>query len=146
MQRDEILELILLEADGGLTLEEAGRLENALAEDPSLREERTRTLAAWKEIREFGRGLAMRPEFGETRLSSLRAPRREGVIIGGHVRAAAAALLLATLARGSFDPRNSITIDRFDADGTAHHATAAVGETIRAVAGHRVVANAADGV
>ncbi len=148
MQREDILELILLEADGGLSLEESGRLENELARDPTLRDERSRIHSAWKDVRDLGRGLAMRPEFGESRLASLRAPRREGVIIGGHVRAAAAALLLATFARGSFDPRTSIVVDRFgpDANRAAVRSTAAADETIRADSGGSVVASAIDGL
>jgi len=148
MQREDILELILLEADGGLSLEESGRLEEELARDPTLRDERSRMQSAWKDLKDLGRGLAMRPEFGESRLASLRAPRREGVIIGGHVRAAAAALLLATFARGSFDPRTSIVVDRFgpDANGAAVRSTAAADETIRAATGETVVASAIDGL
>jgi hypothetical protein len=148
MQREDILELILLEADGGLSLEESGRLEMELARDPTLRDERSRMHSAWKDVKDLGRGLAMRPEFGESRLASLRAPRREGVIIGGHVRAAAAALLLATFARGSFDPRTSIVVDRFgpDANGAAVRSTAAADETIRAATGETVVASAIDGL
>src|SRR6185369_1152002 len=148
MQREDILELILLEADGGLSLEESGRLEEELARDPTLRDERSRMQSAWKDLKDLGRGLAMRPEFGESRLASLRAPRREGVSIGGHVRAAAAALLLATFARGSFDPRTSIVVDRFgpDANGAAVRSTAAADETIRAATGETVVASAIDGL
>lgn len=148
MQREDILELILLEADGGLSLEESGRLEMELARDPTLRDERSRMHSAWKDVKDLGRGLAMRPEFGESRLASLRAPRREGVIIGGHVRAAAAALLLATLARGSFDPRTSIVVDRIgpDANGAAVRSTADADETIRAANGETVVASSIDGL
>jgi hypothetical protein len=148
MQREDILELILLEADGGLSLEESGLLETELARDPTLRDERTRIHSAWNDVRDLGRGLAMRPEFGESRLASLRAPRREGVIIGGHVRAAAAALLLATFARGSFDPRTSIVVDRFgpDANGAAVRSTASADETIRADSGESVVASSIDGL
>jgi hypothetical protein len=148
MQREDILELILLEADGGLSLEDSARLEDELARDPTLRDERSRMQSAWKDVKDLGRGLAMRPEFGESRLASLRAPRREGVIIGGHVRAAAAALLLATFARGSFDPRTSIVVDRFgaDANGAAVRSTATADETIRAANGESVVASSIDGL
>jgi hypothetical protein len=146
MQREEILDLILLEADGGLTLEDAARLEGELARDPSLRDERSRMHSAWKDVKVLGRGLAMREDFGESRLSSLRAPRREGVIIGGHVRAAAAALLLATLARGSFDPRSPIVVDRFGADAVAHRSAVATGAVISANGEERVVASAVDGL
>jgi hypothetical protein len=146
MQREEILDLILLEADGGLTLEDAARLEEELARDPSLRDERSRMHSAWSEVKGLGRGLAIKEDFGESRLSSLRAPRREGVIIGGHVRAAAAALLLATLARGSFDPRSPIVVDRFGADAVAHRSAVASGATISANDGERVVASAVDGL
>jgi hypothetical protein len=148
MQREDILELILLEADGGLSLEDSARLEDALARDPTLRDERSRMHSAWKDVKDLGRGLGMRPEFGESRLSSLRAPRREGVIIGGHVRAAAAALLLATFARGSFDPRTSIVVDRFgaDANGAAVRSTATADESIRAANGESVVVSSIDGL
>lgn len=148
MQREDILELILLEADGGLSLEDSALLEDALARDPTLRDERSRMHSAWKDVKDLGRGLGMRPEFGESRLSSLRAPRREGVIIGGHVRAAAAALLLATFARGSFDPRTSIVVDRFgaDANGAAVRSTATADESIRAANGESVVVSSIDGL
>jgi hypothetical protein len=111
MQREEVLDLLLLEADGGLSTADAARLGEALSKDPTLRAERTKMLAAWGELRELGRSIALKPDFGENRLAALRAPRREGVLIGGQVRAAAAALLLTSLLRGAFDPRSSIVVE-----------------------------------
>jgi hypothetical protein len=118
MQRDELLDLLLLDADGGLSGDDAVRLSAELARDPALTAERDRLRSAWGDIKALGRGLALRPDFGESRLAALRAPRREGVIIGGHVRAAAAALLLATFLRGGLDPRSPLLMTRtFDLSG-----------------------------
>jgi hypothetical protein len=114
MQRDELLDLLLLEADGSLSKSDAALLNEELSRDPALRDERARMQVAWGELRELGRSVAMSPDFGENRLAALRAPRREGVLIGGQVRAAAAALLLATFLRGAFDPRSSIVFERGD--------------------------------
>jgi hypothetical protein len=59
MRRDRILDLLVLEADGGLSSTDAVRLEEALAEDPALQDERVATHAAWRELRTPGSGAAM---------------------------------------------------------------------------------------
>ena len=54
MRRDEILDLLLLEADGGLSPAESARLEEALAGDPMLQLERESIRAAWRELQSLG--------------------------------------------------------------------------------------------
>jgi hypothetical protein len=151
MQRDEVLDLLLLEADGGLSEADAARLDAELSRDPTLRDERSKILAAWADVRDLGRSLALRPEFGEDRLTALRNPRREGVLIGGQVRAAAAALLLATFLRGGLDPRAAIVFERVgDADTPAAsvHTTVVVpsGSSIEPAQGESLHVAAIDGL
>src|SRR5262245_39159120 len=149
MQRDEVLDLLLLEADGGLSEADAARLDAALSKDPTLRDERSKMLAAWADIRDLGRSLALRPDFGEDRLAALRNPRREGVLIGGQVRAAAAALLLATFLRGGLDPRAAIVFERVgDASSPAAGARGVVpsGSSIEPAQGEALHVAAIDGL
>ena len=150
MHRDEVLDLLLLEADGGLSEVDAARLDAALSKDPSLRDERSKMLAAWVDIRDLGRALKLRPDFGEDRLAALRNPRREGVLIGGQVRAAAAALLLATLLRGGLDPRAAVVYERIGnaSEAVSEHATGVLpsGSSIEPAQGEAVHVAAIDGL
>lgn len=150
MSRDEVLDLLLLEADGGLSESDAARLDAALSKDPSLRDERSKILAAWADIRDLGRSVALRPDFGEDRLAALRNPRREGVLIGGQVRAAAAALLLATLLRGAANPREAVFFERLgDANEPASSRTGGVipaGSSIEPAGGESLKVAAIDGL
>jgi anti-sigma factor RsiW len=57
MRRDAVLDLMLLEADGGLPPADADRLEQSLAEDPSLQDERASIHAAWRELQALGSGI-----------------------------------------------------------------------------------------
>ena len=59
MRRDAVLDLLLLEADGGLSPVDAVRLEEALALDPALRAERAPMRAAWRELQILGSEVAM---------------------------------------------------------------------------------------
>jgi len=71
MRRDEILDLLLLEADGGLSPAESARLEEALAGDPMLQLERESIRAAWSELRSLGRSVTMRREVVDTALAAV---------------------------------------------------------------------------
>jgi hypothetical protein len=62
MRRDEILDLLVLEADGGLSPADAVRLEEGLAEHPSLQGERVAIHAAWHELQTLASGAAMARE------------------------------------------------------------------------------------
>jgi hypothetical protein len=150
MQRDEVLDLLLLEADGGLSEADAARLDQALSKDPTLRDERSKLLSSWADIRDLGRSLKLRPDFGEDRLAALRNPRREGVLIGGQVRAAAAALLFATLLRGAIDPRAAVVYERVgNASEAAGERTTGVlrsGSSIEPAQGEAVHVAAIDGL
>jgi anti-sigma factor RsiW len=71
MRRDEILDLILLEADGGLSPAESARLEAALVGDPTLQIERESVRAAWRELQSLGRSVGMRHEVVDTALAAV---------------------------------------------------------------------------
>jgi hypothetical protein len=71
MPRDEILDLILLEADGGLSPAESARLEAALAGDRTLQIERESVRAAWRELQSLGRSVAMRRAVVDTALAAV---------------------------------------------------------------------------
>jgi anti-sigma factor RsiW len=70
MLRDEILDLLMLEADGGLSPAESARLEEALAGDPTLQIERESVRAAWRELQSLGRSFAMEREVADTALAA----------------------------------------------------------------------------
>jgi hypothetical protein len=70
MRRDEVLDLILLEADGGLSPAESARLAEALAGDPTLQIERDSVRAAWRELQSLGRSFAMEREVVDTALAA----------------------------------------------------------------------------
>lgn len=150
MQRDEVLDLLLLEADGGLSESDAARLDAALSKDPSLRDERSKIVAAWADIRDLGRAVKLRPDFGEDRLAALRNPRREGVLIGGQVRAAAAALLFAALLRGAVNPRDAVCFQRVGSAGdpASAHVSGVIrsGDSIQPASGESVHLAAIDGL
>ena len=71
MRRDEILGLLLLEADGGLSLAESARLEEALAGGPTLQIERESIRVAWRELQSLGRSVTMRREVVDTALAEV---------------------------------------------------------------------------
>ena len=71
MRRSEILDLLLLEADGGLSPAESERLEEALADDPALQVERASIRSAWRELRSLGRSVAMRREVVDSALAAI---------------------------------------------------------------------------
>jgi hypothetical protein len=66
MRRDEFLDLLLLEADGGLSPAESALLEEALAGDPTLQLERESIRLAWSELQSLGRSVAMTREVVDT--------------------------------------------------------------------------------
>ncbi len=70
MRRDEILDLLLLEADGGLSPAESARLEEALAGDPTLWRERESIRSAWRELQSLGRSLALGRAVVDTTLAA----------------------------------------------------------------------------
>jgi len=70
MRREEILDLLLLEADGGLSPAESARLEEAIAGDPALQIERESIRSAWRELQSLGRSVAMRREVVDTALAA----------------------------------------------------------------------------
>ena len=73
MRRDEILDLLLLEADGGLSPAESARLEEAVAGDPTLQLERVSIRAAWRELQSLGRFIATgRAEFDDASVADSR--------------------------------------------------------------------------
>jgi anti-sigma factor RsiW len=71
MRRDEVLDLILLEADGDLSPAESARLEAALAGDPTLQIERESVRAAWRELQSLGRSVAAKREVVDARLAAV---------------------------------------------------------------------------
>jgi hypothetical protein len=72
MRRKAILDLLLLEADGGLTSADAVRLEDASADDSGLQTERQAIRAAWRELQALGSAVAMPPECGADEIAAVR--------------------------------------------------------------------------
>jgi anti-sigma factor RsiW len=71
MRREEILDLLLLDADGGLSPADSARLEEALAGDPTLQIDRESIRSAWRELQSLGRSVAMRREVVDTALAAV---------------------------------------------------------------------------
>jgi hypothetical protein len=71
MRREAILDLLLLEADGGLSAADAVRLEDACAGDPGLQAERRAIHAAWRELQALGSAVAMPPECGADEIAAV---------------------------------------------------------------------------
>jgi anti-sigma factor RsiW len=71
MRREEILDLLLLEADGGLSPADSAQLEKALAGDPTLEIERASIRSAWRELQSLGRSVAMRREVVDSALAAV---------------------------------------------------------------------------
>jgi len=71
MRREEILDLLLLEADGGLSPAESARLEEALAGDPTLQIDRESIRSAWRELQSLGRTAAMRGDVVDAALAAV---------------------------------------------------------------------------
>ena len=74
MRREAILDLLLLEADGGLTSADAVRVEDACADDSGLQAERRAIHAVWRELQALGHAVAMPPECGVDETAAVREP------------------------------------------------------------------------
>ncbi len=119
MKRDELLELLILDADAGLSNEEAEPLRAALRDDASLREEQAAVHDVWKSLRSEARSLKLDDDFGWSQVRKFLRKGNEGTLIGTTIRWAAAVLFFVTLARGMSGP---VSI------GTVHRGGAAKGE------------------
>ena len=71
MRREEILDLLLLEADGGLSPAESVRLEEALAGDPTLQIDRESIRSAWRELQSLGRSAAVKSDVVDSTLAAV---------------------------------------------------------------------------
>jgi len=103
MNREELIELLILEADHGLQSEEAAELARHLTSDPSGASLRAQVRREWRELIEYSAVLAMPEGFGEQRLRSwMRRP--DGLLITSVIRIAAALWICVAFVYGMTGP------------------------------------------